>query len=62
LGELLDSPPMLATLGALITVALGLLGALAPGTAARLVGLQPIGGFAIELAIGLLLLTGATAA
>jgi hypothetical protein len=35
---------MLATLGALITVALGLLGALAPAAAARLVGVQPVGG------------------
>lgn len=47
-GELLDSPSMLATLGALITVALGLLGALAPATVARLVGVQPVGGVGLS--------------
>ena len=39
---------MLATLGALITVALGLLGALAPAAAARLVGVQPVGGVGLS--------------
>ncbi len=47
-GELLNSPSMLATLGALITVALGLLGALAPATVARLVGVQPVGGVGLS--------------
>jgi hypothetical protein len=35
---------MLATLGAALTLALGLLGACAPRTAARLVGIEPQGG------------------
>jgi hypothetical protein len=47
-ASLLHSPSMLATLGALITVALGLLGALAPAAVARLVGVQPVGGVGLS--------------
>jgi hypothetical protein len=36
---------VLATLGTLLTVFLGLLGALAPHRAAHLVGIKPLGGF-----------------
>lgn len=68
---------MLAILGAFLTTVLGVLGAVAPARVARLVGIEPLGGFglsevratyggffialggaAVELAIGLLLLSG----
>ena len=39
---------MLANLGALLTLALGLFGALAPSQAARFVGIQPLGGAGIS--------------
>lgn len=39
---------MLATLGALLTVLLGLLGALAPHRAANLVGIKPLDGFGVS--------------
>ena len=39
---------MLATIGALITIGLGILGAIAPHLAARLVSISPIGGFGVS--------------
>ena len=42
--SLAQANPMLANLGALLTIALGLFGALAPARAAGFVGIQPLGG------------------
>lgn len=39
---------MLANLGAVLTVLLGLLGAIVPNRAANLVGIEPLGGFGVS--------------
>jgi hypothetical protein len=39
---------MLATIGALITIGLGVLGAIAPHLAARLVSIAPVGGLGVS--------------
>jgi hypothetical protein len=39
---------MLATIGALLTIGLGVLGAVAPHRAARLVGIAPVGGVGVS--------------
>ena len=39
---------MLATIGALITICLGVLGAVAPNTAGRLVSIAPLGGLGVS--------------